>query len=98
MLNWSYFLAIFVDTGPDENALENTNKPRHALPYTFPRFFSSTTVSKPQACTEGTQASGALYQICPAAANDKLVVYAHGYVSPNEPLAIPAEWKSGEYR
>jgi pimeloyl-ACP methyl ester carboxylesterase len=48
--------------------------------------------SVPAACTNGTQDSGALYQICmPAAWNGDLLVYAHGYVSPIDPLAIPAE-------
>lgn len=37
---------------------------------------------------EGTQANGALYLICvPSNWNGKLIVYAHGYVAPNEPLA-----------
>lgn len=46
----------------------------------------------PVACTTGTQASGALYQICtPAAWNQELAVYAHGYVSAAEPLHLPPE-------
>lgn len=49
----------------------------------------------PTGCTEGTQTSGALYQICmPPSWNGDLLLYAHGYVSPLDPLAIPAE--SGE--
>jgi len=41
----------------------------------------------------GTQSSGALYQICMPlfVANGALVVYAHGYVSPYNALAIPSE-------
>jgi hypothetical protein len=38
--------------------------------------------------------SGALYRICmpePNKWNGDLVVYAHGYVAPNEPLAIPED-------
>jgi pimeloyl-ACP methyl ester carboxylesterase len=43
----------------------------------------------PLACDpEGTQANGALYLICvPPNWNGKLIVYAHGYIAPNEPLA-----------
>jgi hypothetical protein len=44
-------------------------------------------------CTpDGTQPSGAKYRICmPDAScwNHKLVVFAHGYVDPNAPIAIP---------
>ncbi|MCB9133961.1 MAG: alpha/beta hydrolase [Anaerolineales bacterium] len=44
------------------------------------------------ACSNGVQTSGALYQICmPTTWNGDLVVYAHGYVTPDAPLAIPAE-------
>lgn len=44
-------------------------------------------------CTIETLASGELYQICkPAFWNGKLVLYAHGYVSPYEPtLSLPDE-------
>ena len=46
-------------------------------------------------CNGGAQPSGALYWICmPNNINNwngSLVVYAHGYVAPNEPLAIPQE-------
>lgn len=45
------------------------------------------------ACAEGTQGSGALYQICmPDGEWDgTLVLYAHGYVAPDQPLALPSE-------
>jgi len=40
-------------------------------------------------CEDGVQPGGALYRICmPAEWNGDLVIYAHGYVSPFEPLAI----------
>ena len=44
-------------------------------------------------CNDGTQTSGALYRICMPNSNwnGELVVYAHGYVAPDDPLAIPAE-------
>jgi pimeloyl-ACP methyl ester carboxylesterase len=59
------------------------------LVITLPVHAATTT---PAGCTEGTQSSGALYQICmPPSWNGDLLVYAHGYVSPIEPLAIPAE-------
>jgi hypothetical protein len=49
-------------------------------------------LNAPLACEEGTQATGALYQICmPTSWNNELIVYAHGYVAPGSPLAIPAE-------
>ena len=43
---------------------------------------------------DGTQASGAKYRICmpdPTCWNHKLVIYAHGYVDPNAPVAIPED-------
>ena len=41
-------------------------------------------------CADGTLDSGALYRVCfPADWNGDLVVYAHGYVRPDLPLAIP---------
>ena len=48
----------------------------------------------PMTCApDGTQASGAKYRICmPASAwNGDLLVYAHGYVAPNEPVGIPED-------
>jgi pimeloyl-ACP methyl ester carboxylesterase len=40
----------------------------------------------------GAQASGAIYRICmPATWNGDLVIYAHGYVGFNEPVAIPED-------
>lgn len=47
-------------------------------------------------CVSGTQSSGALYEICVPLLfppwNGELLLYAHGYVSPEEPLAIPSEF------
>jgi len=46
------------------------------------------------ACEERVQPGGALYQICEATPlpwNGELVVYAHGYVAPGAPLALPEE-------
>jgi pimeloyl-ACP methyl ester carboxylesterase len=48
--------------------------------------------SSTSTCQDGTQSSGALYRICMPDPNDwngDLVVFAHGYVAPNEPLSIP---------
>ncbi len=48
--------------------------------------------SPESACQDGTQRSGALYRICMPDLNDwngDLVIFAHGYVAPNEPLTIP---------
>ncbi len=46
----------------------------------------------PMACTGGTQTSGAISRICmPAAWNNDLIVYAHGYVAANQPVAIPED-------
>ena len=46
-------------------------------------------------CEYGVQASGAVYQIClptgDTAWNGDLVVYAHGYVAYNQPVAIPQD-------
>lgn len=49
------------------------------------------------ACTNGTQASGALYRICMPTLqpwNGDLILYAHGYVAPTEPLRIPTEFST----
>ena len=46
------------------------------------------------ACQDGTQPSGAKYRIClpdSVSWNRQLVVYAHGYVSPDRPVAIPED-------
>ncbi len=47
-------------------------------------------------CVNGTQSSGALYRVCIPLIlppwNGELIVYAHGYVSPEEPLSIPQEF------
>ncbi len=47
----------------------------------------------PLACDpDGTQASGATYRICmPSVWNRTLVVYAHGYVDPAQPVGIPED-------
>ena len=43
-----------------------------------------------RACEDGVQTSGATYRICmPAQWNGKLIVYAHGYVAPNQAIGIP---------
>jgi len=49
--------------------------------------------SPPEAgCTEGTLESGALSLICfPETWNGKLVIYAHGYVEPSAPVALPPD-------
>jgi alpha-beta hydrolase superfamily lysophospholipase len=49
-------------------------------------------VAAAPACQEGTLPSGALYRICvPDSWNQKLVLYAHGYVAPTEPLRLPSD-------
>lgn len=46
----------------------------------------------PLACEDGAQSSGATYRICmPAQWNNRLVVYAHGYVAPTRPVGIPED-------
>jgi len=61
---------------------------RHALAQTRPQLASAA----PMACADGVQTSGAAYRICmPASWNGKLLVYAHGYVAPNQPLGIPQD-------
>jgi pimeloyl-ACP methyl ester carboxylesterase len=53
---------------------------------------AQTTVAAPAACTDGAQSSGATYRICmPAGWNNKLIVYAHGYIAPNRPIGIPED-------
>ncbi|MEM1056704.1 MAG: T9SS type A sorting domain-containing protein [Bacteroidota bacterium] len=45
-----------------------------------------------QTCTDGVQTSGALYEFCvpPGPAPTTLVVYAHGFIFPQEPLTLPS--------
>ena len=41
-------------------------------------------------CTDGTTSGGALTRVCfPAGWNGDLMLYAHGYIEPDAPLAIP---------
>jgi hypothetical protein len=55
----------------------------------------ATAAISPSACApDGLQASGAVYRICMPALttwNRELVIYAHGYVAFNEPIAIPED-------
>jgi pimeloyl-ACP methyl ester carboxylesterase len=47
------------------------------------------------ACTDGEQPSGAVFRIClpdaPMPWNGQLVVYAHGYVDPTQPVGLPED-------
>lgn len=55
-------------------------------------FFPRSAQAAPHACEDGAQSSGATYRICmPAQWNNRLVVYAHGYVAPTRPVGIPEE-------
>jgi pimeloyl-ACP methyl ester carboxylesterase len=48
-------------------------------------------------CTDGTLQHGALYRLCfPANWNGDLVLYAHGYVAPQEELALPNDAFGGQ--
>lgn len=50
------------------------------------------TMSATNSYEEGWQGSGAVYRIyMPGAWNGDLVVFAHGYVAPDEPIAIPED-------
>ncbi|MFQ5340709.1 MAG: alpha/beta hydrolase family protein [Anaerolineae bacterium] len=54
----------------------------------------ATTVGAASTCEDGQQSSGALYRICMPASdawNGDLVVFAHGYVAPDDPLEIPED-------
>lgn len=43
-----------------------------------------------EGCVDGPQSTGAIYRICmPDSWNGDLVLWAHGYVDPQEPVAIP---------
>lgn len=59
--------------------------------------FAFTLYASPTAANcdpDGIQASGAIYRICMPPLerwNGDLVLFAHGYVDPNEPVAIPEE-------
>lgn len=50
----------------------------------------------PVTCYDGTLPRGALYLVCkPAVWNGDLVIYAHGYVAPGAPLALPDDKVDG---
>ena len=47
-------------------------------------------------CTDGSTSSGALTRVCfPAEWNGDLILYAHGYVEPEQPLAVPDDMLGG---
>jgi pimeloyl-ACP methyl ester carboxylesterase len=47
-------------------------------------------------CTEGTLQHGALFRVCfPSTWNGDLVLYAHGYVAPQQSLALPDDNAGG---
>jgi pimeloyl-ACP methyl ester carboxylesterase len=48
-------------------------------------------------CSDGTLTHGALYRICfPSSWNGTLVLYAHGYVQPDQPIALPSDQIGGQ--
>jgi pimeloyl-ACP methyl ester carboxylesterase len=48
-------------------------------------------------CTDGTLGSGALYRVCfPEDWNGDLVLFAHGYVPPQQELSLPQEMVGGQ--
>jgi pimeloyl-ACP methyl ester carboxylesterase len=50
----------------------------------------STAPAAAASCQDGNQTTGAIYRICmPDSWNGDLVIWAHGYVDPEEPVAIP---------
>jgi pimeloyl-ACP methyl ester carboxylesterase len=54
-------------------------------------------VEPSEGCSEGTLAHGALFRVCfPASWNGDLVLYAHGYVAPDQPLALPDDGIGGQ--
>jgi hypothetical protein len=59
----------------------------------LPFSFAASASGQPPSCQEGTQPGGARYRVClPGGAwNGDLVLYAHGYVAPTAPLALPGE-------
>src|SRR4051812_15060173 len=47
-------------------------------------------------CSDGTLPHGALFRICfPTSWNGDVVLYAHGYVAPGNPLALPDDVIAG---
>jgi hypothetical protein len=65
-----------------------------SLGATPPAYAQPVTQGVSNCAPDGQQASGAVYRIClppPGLWNGSLVVYAHGYVRFNEPIAIPED-------
>ena len=62
--------------------------------------FAQVGAQPPERCDQGTQTDGAIYLIClpeDQPWNGDLVIFAHGYVAFNEPIALPdLELPSGE--
>lgn len=90
IVGWLAFIAVVTLLVSVPGALVATTRaapPTVAPPAAPPR---------PQALCEpdGQQASGAIYRICVPLAgtwNGDLVVFAHGFVAPNRPIAIPED-------
>jgi pimeloyl-ACP methyl ester carboxylesterase len=54
-------------------------------------------ITPSEGCVDGSLASGGLYQICfPGNWNGDLVLYAHGHVPANRPLALPSDAVGGQ--
>jgi pimeloyl-ACP methyl ester carboxylesterase len=48
-------------------------------------------------CSDGMLTHGALYRVCfPSSWNGNLVLYAHGYVQPGQPIALPSDQIGGQ--
>ncbi|MCB0062649.1 MAG: prolyl oligopeptidase family serine peptidase, partial [Caldilineaceae bacterium] len=87
---WWTFLGCVMLVGMGLWGLHETTAAQGATP-TVPAI-SRAINAAPMACEDGLQESGATYRICmPASWNGKLLVYAHGYVAPTEPIGIPED-------
>jgi pimeloyl-ACP methyl ester carboxylesterase len=82
----------------NKNLMKEVATMKRFMQYIFLIFLSVSCILKVPSnveandCIQGTQNNGAIYLICiPPVWNGELVVFAHGYVAPVEPLGIPED-------
>lgn len=89
MLKKMIFIPLFLVSGIAHNCTELQTQPEQLGETSVVKTVRLLENGVSLTCVDGIQNSGALYRICvPEDWNGELVVYAHGYVAPDEPLAI----------
>ncbi|MGD9900387.1 MAG: hypothetical protein AB7T22_14780 [Calditrichaceae bacterium] len=83
------FIPVFLVSGIAYNCSDMQTQPEQSGEKDIVKSVRLLENGVSQTCEDGIQNSGAYYRICvPDDWNGELVVYAHGYVAPDEPLAV----------